>query len=354
MLFAATLPTLVRADDPPAPATLDLPVPTNRAMPVWIGQPQTPASVFATMNVPIMAPDSTSSLLLTVYFQEKQGGFLRIMWTGPSGSQMISENFYEGVGMANQRSLLIPADTLGGDGMLAFQTGDTTLGIQRLKLEWVESKPALAPATLTDTLVTSSSGQTQSAEDLNGQPPSAQAAAWQNQVVTVPLSDSAVRTEEGVEFSLDLDNVPTSARVALKEAGLPLGKHFAVWINQQLAGTITPAVPDLGDGGFFTASGTPSSYVGWRDGSFFIPVALLKPGVNTLQFDSEDDGDTATAPATSAAPNVAPIALKNLVVELSYQSAPQETPAPAPQYLLGPVTPLTPTPTDTTSTTSSP
>ncbi len=358
-LVDSGLAATAHGDDLPAPATLDIPIPLNRAMPLWVGQPQTPPATFATMNLPIMTPDPAASLLVTVSFQEKDGGFLRIIWTGPNGAQVLSNNFYENIGMANQRSLLVDASTLGGDGTLTFQSGDSAPGIQRIKLEWLENKPALAPSSVTDPLVTASNGQTQSQENLNGQPAAAQPAAWQNQLVTVPLTDSPVRIEDGVEFSLDLDSVPTTARVALKETGLPFGKHFILWVNQQFAGTITPAVPDLTDSGFFAADpakGTPANYVGWRDGSFFIPVTLLKSGVNTLQFDTENEAQgPALVPTAAGSGTNSPLALKGLTVQLDYQSPAQEPAAPAPpQFLLGPVTPLAPASLSTTSTNPTP
>ena len=68
-------------------------------------------------------------------------------------------------------------------------------------------------------------------QDLTGEPAAAQTGMWQDEVVSVPLTDSAVRIEDGVDFSVDLDKVPVAARLSLKESGLPLGKHIAVWIN---------------------------------------------------------------------------------------------------------------------------
>ena len=184
-------------------------------MPTWLGQPETPPTTFATLNLPIFAPDPNASLLVTVYFQEKQGGFMRIIWQGTQDAQVLSDNFYEDIGMANQRSLLISPTTLVGDGVLTFQCGDSTLGIQRIKLEWLENKNGLVSPEVRDLLVTPAVGPTQSGESLNGQANPTGAGAWQNQLVTVPITDQALRIEQGVEFSVDLDQVPGSARLAM-------------------------------------------------------------------------------------------------------------------------------------------
>jgi len=341
----------------PAPVILDLPIPANQVLPTWLGQPETPPTTFATLNLPILTPDTTASLLVTVYFQEKEGGFMRISWQGTQGAQVLSDNFYEGIGMANQRSLLISTDTLVGDGVLTFQCGDSTLDIQRIKLEWLESRNGLVSPGVRDLLVTPAIGPTQSAQGLNGQANPTGPGAWQNQLVTVPITDQALRIEQGVEFNVQIDTVPGSARLALKEAGLPLGKHLVVWINQQRAGTITPAVPDLLDDGFLTGGNALTSYVGWRDGSFYVPVSLLKAGINTVQFSGEDDAASTPGPGNAGASDTGlepPLAFKALFLQLNYPPAPATTGVPQPQLSPPPTGPVLPaespsTPPETTT-----
>ena len=337
---------ILRAADVPNAVTMDLPVPADTVMPSWLGLPETPDTTFATLNLPILTPsDSTASLLVTVFFQEKQGGFLRIIWKGTQGAQILSDNFYEDIGMSNQRSLLIPASTLIGDGTLSFQSGDSDLGIQRLKLEWLQPKNALVSPDVTGQLVAPAVGPVQNAVAYDGVNVSSQGGAWQDDVVTVPLSDQPARIEQGVEFSVDLDKVPGLARLALKETGLSLGQHLVVWINEKRAGTITPAVPDLLDDGFTTDTSTTSSYVGWRDGSFYVPVALLKGGVNSVQFSQEDDGSSSLlAPSGSDAP----LAVKSIVMQLDYESVPLTTTLPAPQLSTTPADPIPPAVATTT------
>lgn len=349
----------LHAADLPAPVTLDLPTPANKALPTWLGQPITPPTAFATLDLPILAPDTSSSLLVTVYFKEKPGGFMRVTWTGTQGAQVLSPNFYEGIGMANQRSLLISPATLIGDGTLTFQSSDSTLGIQRVKLEWLTNKETLVSPEVQDMLVTPAVGPTQPSLTLSGQPVATEPGAWQNQLVTVPITDDAERIEEGVEFSIDLDQPPGAARVKLDESGLPLGKHLVVWINEKRAGTITPAVPDLLDGGYITNADAPKSdpaknYFGWRDGSFYVPVSLLQTGVNSIQFSTEDDANlTPDATPAAAAAGDPPLAIKNFVMQLDYTAAASAPLAPAvPNFLVtqpslntGPIAPDDPTPT---------
>jgi hypothetical protein len=328
----------VRASDLPAPVTLDLPLSAGQALPGWLGKPETPATTFATLNLPILTPNITASLLVTVYFQEKPDGFMRVAWRGTQDAQLLSDNFYENIGMANQRSLLISPSTLLGDGILTFQCGDSTLGIQRIKLEWLEARNGLVSPRVQDLLVTPSVGPTQSGTGLNGQANPAGPGAWENDTVTIPLTDQAVRIEQGVEFNVDLDQAPGSARLALKEAGLPFGKRLVVWINQQRAGTVTPTVPDLSDGGFLSDETGSTNYTGWRDGSFFVPVSLLKPGANAVQLSTEDESAPAPTSADVPALTQEALAIKGMTLQLNYPPLPAKTAAPAAQLSSGSAT----------------
>lgn len=320
----------VCAFDGPASYTLDLPFSPGTATPTWLGQPQFPATTFATLNVPIQPPDATSVLLITVFFQEKPDGFLRVNWQGAQGAQVLSDNFYEGIGMNNQRSLLIPPDAMQGPGAITFQCGDSALGIQRIRFQWLQNQASLVSPEIQDTLVTPSLGATQPAQALNGQPPLADSPFWKRHLVIVPITTAPERIEQGVEFSVQIDDVPASGRLALKENGLPWGKRLAVWINQQRVGTITPQVPDLLDDGFLDDPSSPGVYIGWREGTMYVPVSSLKTGVNAIQFAAEDDPDPTPEATANPSPAVLlPLALKDVVLQLNYHAATSTTSAPA-------------------------
>jgi hypothetical protein len=338
------LAPLLRADDLalptenlPPPFVLDLPVQPDEATPAWLGHPEIPQTTFATLDLPIMPPDEDASLLVTVYFQEQEGGFLRVTWQGGGSAQMLSNNFYEGIGMDNQRSLLITPGTMSGAGMLCFQSGGTTLGIQRIKLEWLGNKSGLVSPLIDDLLVTPALGPTVPGQSLNGQPPQTGDTEWQGQLISVPITQLPQRIEQGVEFSVELDTVPVAGRIALQENGLAWGSRLAVWINQQRAGTITPEVPDLGDAGYLSGT-TP--YVGWRNGTFHVPASLLKVGVNTIQFSAEDENNAADV-------STSPLAVKNVVFQIV-------SPPPVPDAGTGAGTASVPNPADTSSTTTTP
>jgi hypothetical protein len=320
----------LRAEDIPAPFTIDLPLQADVATPAWLGHPETPATTFAALELPIQPPDTTSSLLVTFVFQEKAGGFLRIMWEGDNApAELLSDNFYEGIAMGNQRSLLITPETLGNGGILDLQCGDTALGVNKITLQWLTTQSGLVSPEIQDTLVTSALGTTQPATLLNGQPPSANPAAWKNQIVVVPIIDTPQRIEEGVEYNVQLDSLPTAGRLVFKEDGLPWGKHLVLWVNQQRVGTITPAVPDLLNDGFLSGTDLATAFVGWREASTYVPVSSLKAGTDSILISMEDDMEAAkTASGTSSttsATTAPPLAIKDFVLQLSYPPSSSST-----------------------------
>jgi hypothetical protein len=107
-------------------------------------------------------------------------------------------------------------------------------------------------------------------------------------------------------------------------------------------------VPDLLDGGFLTGGNGSAGYSGWRDGSFYVPVSLLKPGVNTVQFSDEEDADPTPESAAVSNPGLGPpVAIKALVFQLNYVPAPATPDALQPQLSM-PTGPIPPTESSST------
>ncbi len=319
-VFFSTACAFLRADELPGPLTLNIPVPVNLATPAWMGHPEMPNDTLQTLKLPIAPPSPDAALLITVYFTESDNGFLRINWKPAVGAPVaLAGNFYEGVGMATSRSLLVPPSTMGPGGYLIFQGNAVTLGVQRIELEWLESRQDLVSPKTSAMLMTTADGTTVPAETANGQPPAAATGTWTGDIVTVPIQTEPTRIETGVEFSVDLDKLPTSARLVLKETGLSLTQHLVVWINAKRAGMITPVVPGLGDAGFFTDAAS-TSFVGWRNGSFYVPASLLRQGENTLQFSAEDEVPPAQ-PAPADPLGGPPLAVKEVAMQMNYGAA---------------------------------
>ena len=352
-VFFSTALAVARADELPGPLTLNFPVAANMATPAWLGHPKIPIDTLATLELPITPPDANAALLVTVYFTETDHGFLRINWKPDTGTPVaLASNFYENIDMANSRSLLIPPSTLGTGGTLVLQGTETGFGVQRIEFEWLQSRQDLVSPNTSAMLVTTSDGKTVPAETVNGQPEAAVTGTWTGDIVTVPISTDPVRIEQGVEFSVQLDKVPTTARLILKETGLSLRQHMVVWINEVRAGMITPIVPGLGDAGFFTDTSSATNYVGWRNGSFYVPVSMLQAGANTVQFSPEDEVPP-PHPNLPTGPGNDPLAVKDVALQMNYAAPPEPAPVQLPVLHLSAEPSISPV-SVTTSTTTNP
>ena len=312
----------LRASTPDTSYTLNLPVQADQATPVWLGHPLASTGTFASLDLPVTAPEINESLLVTIVFEEKPGGFLRLTWKNAEGEQLLSGNFYEGVGMANKRTLLIPSSIVQDMGTLSIQTGQATLDVSQIRFEWLEGGVALVSSEQTDQTVVPRLGATMKAETLDGQPAGVPVADIDGNLITVPITNSPQHIEQGVEFSLQLAGTPKAARLTLQESGLPWGRHLVIWVNQQRAGTASPVVPDLEEAGYASPPDAAKPFIGWRDVSVYLPVTLMKTGLNTLQISTEADNapaDGTTDDDTGASQQ--PLAVNNLACQFDYTAA---------------------------------
>ena len=64
--------------------------------------------------------------------------------------------------------------------------------------------------------------------------------------------------------------------------------------------------------------------MGWRNGSFYVPVSVLKQGTNTLQFSAEDEiaANGPAPPPVDPRLGDPPLAVKEVALQMNYTSAP--------------------------------
>jgi hypothetical protein len=247
--------------------------------------------------------------LVTVCFQESEGGFLRILWEGQNGGAVtLSENFYEGIGLANKRSLLLSRALVGEGGTLVFQSGDRDLGLDKLKLEWLRSVPVQVVEGEGDGLrVLEEGGKGLGADELHGDMPFPEEDLWRGEIVTAPLLEKPERIEEGTAFACTLEKVPEQALLEVEVAGLPVDRALRVWANGSDAGLLVPEVPVLEDPGYRQDAGGNWMYAGWRKARLLLNTEGLRADNNEFQF--------GPAGKDGALP---PIAVKNLKLQLRY------------------------------------
>ena len=261
----------------------------------------------------IAPAEGSSDLLFTLYFQESDGGFLRVFWNAGGSNTLLCQNLYEGIGkgLTNQRTLRLPGSWLRSGGVLSFQSSQSDLGISRIKLEWLTVQAIPVSQDLGTTIAAvDSNGRGLTGSELLGELEQVPTDQWKDNVITAQVTDRVEAFSDTVQFAFELESIPQRARVEAQLAGLPLDQGLTLWVNGKYAGSVSVPVPDLTDTGYQTSADGRVSYDGWRKGTILIQAELLQAGLNTLQFSRAGD-----AAATAA------MALKNLKLQLKYPPA---------------------------------
>ena len=273
-------------------------------LPEWMdGAPMATPAKHATVSFPINPPAAEDDLLVTVFFNEQPGGFLRVYWDDGYNKEMLTENLAEGIGMANRRTLVIKRQKMIARGLLTFQSSESTLGVNRIHWQWTRQQPAYLDDAFFPGGLLGRSGEWSRDDEIDGLPATPRNDFWQGDVVTALITNRPERIESGVQFVADLPEIPRFVRVKIKVSGLPLETKLILWVNEKSAGNLAVPVPDLSDPGIFDhADGL--SYTGWREASLLVDAALLNLGENHFYFETERDLRT--------------LAIKDFEIQLQY------------------------------------
>ncbi len=288
--------------------TIGLPLPSNLATPIWMDAPRASANEenVPTLTIPIQAQNSCSYLLLTLLFNDKSKSPICVTWIDNTGARFtLSEDLSEGIDMPNQRSLLIPATTIGLGGSIEIEGDENVTSVQ---LEWLSKGDAIAGSKVVDTIVAPNYRPTTTADQMAAATPKSPQIQWDKAVVESVIVSTPEHIEQPTAFHLTLDSIPTSSRLRLQINGLDLSHHLLIWLNGQVAAILSPETPDLNDPGY--SPNSPSTYIGWRSGSALLDSSLFKVGDNALQITVETAADT--TPAT------VPLAIKNMAIQFRF------------------------------------
>jgi hypothetical protein len=319
LLIASTGASFATAGTTLRSFVAEVPESTARAYPVWLEPASTETGgIVSTVHFGISPIDEASELAVTVYFSESDGGFLRAIWSSRQSHMTLSSNLYEGVGGRHQRTILLDGDLLGTAGVLTLQANAAATPVHSVRFEWLESRDLLATEDAVVPVLVGSEGRQLSAEDLHGDARFAPADVWRGDVATAPLIEVTERIESGVEFVAELPEPVSQARLSVEVTGIAPSETLALWINGLYAGPVNLDVADLADPAYYQDAGSTWLYGGWRQGSLHLPASLLKSGENRFQF---------TWPEREGTMEVAPIAVRNLSLQLRY---PEETAESAP------------------------
>ena len=264
--------------------TADLPFDADQKLPTWMHGPPLSAPGDAPRLAFRLSPPAGRDLLLNVVFDETETGELRVEWLrdGQSSPEVVAENLGEGLGVPNQRHLLISAARLGGNGTLLLQGGEN-LNVKRVKFEWVSERTMLASASRYVPVVVTASRLTLAETDVDGGPRPMLQDEWRDRIVRAVLTEKAEPISPSIELVATLEQAPTVSRLEASIAGAYLDQEIWLVVNNHEIGPIAIDVPTLEDPGHLAGEpGKETLYAGWRRASIWVPAALLLPGENSI------------------------------------------------------------------------
>ena len=260
----------------------------NPTLPNWMeGPPMATPAKYATVSFPIRPPQEEDDLLVTVFFNEQPGGFLRVYWDDGYNKEMLTENLAEGIGMANRRTFVIKRRTMVASGLLTFQASEASLGVDRIYWQWSRQQSAYLDDAYFPGGLLGRSGEWLRDDEIDGLPGTTRNDFWQNDVVTAPVITKPERIERGVQFVAELPESPKFVRIHVKIAGLPLDTKLILWVNEKPAGEVSVSVPNLSDPGLSESAAGQLLYTGWRAAGLLVDASLLKIGENRFYFEPE-------------------------------------------------------------------
>lgn len=282
VLLACFGPVSARAVDEMV-FTADLPHDAAQPLPSWMHGPPVSAPGAAPRIAFRLSPPASRDLLVHFVFDESEGNGLRVEWLrdGQSVPEIVAENLGEGLGVPNQRALLISASRLGGNGTLLLQ-GGARLNLNRVKFEWVAERTMLASSARYVPVVVTASRLTLVEMDVDGGSRPVPQDEWRDRVVRAALTERVELLTPSLELITTLEQTPIQARLEASLAGVYLDQEIWLIVNNQEVGPLAIEVPTLEDPGHLSLLGREMIFAGWRHASAHIPAELLLPGDNSI------------------------------------------------------------------------
>ncbi|MBE2179540.1 MAG: hypothetical protein IAE97_03630 [Chthoniobacterales bacterium] len=296
--------------------TADLPFDAAQPLPAWMHGPPVSAPGNGARVAFRLSPPQGRDLLVHLVFDEAEGAGLRVEWQrdGQGAPEIVAENLGEGIGVPNQRALLISASRLGGNGTLLLQ-GGANMNVNRVKFEWVSERTTLSASSRFVPVVVTASRLTLAEADVDGGPRPALQDEWRDRVVRAPLTEKVELLTPAIELQAVLEQAPTMARLEVAVAGVYLDQEVWLVVNNHEIGPLAIEVPALDDPGHLGRADRVSEFAGWRRATAHVPAELLLPGENAVILELRSPENSGYRNRTF---------VREAVLELAYPPVPDE------------------------------
>lgn len=272
----------------------------------WLLVPGDPGSIVQPnlIQFGIVPPADPPALAVTILFSESRGSALRVTWTTARGvSTTLANNLFEGIGIDNRRTLLIPASLLDAPGALTFEDPHGQVVLIGAVFEWVPTRRLwVAPGAEEAAFVTGEL-DVLDIQSVIGGPAAPAPDRWSGRILRGALYDQPVQLPPNTAFEFELDASPSRLRLETLVAGLPPDAVVRVYLNGTYAGPLQVEIPTLSDPGY-----RGPAFIGWRKAAALPAPHLLAPGINRIWFDWD----------TSGSPKPPFLGIKDPTLEIEY------------------------------------
>lgn len=274
----------------------------------WLLSPGDPGSVElpSLVQFGIIPPADPPALAITVLFFETKGTALRASWTTAKGvTTILSNDLFEGIGMENRRTMLIPASLLDAPGALTFENPGGDVQLMGAIFEWVPLKRLWVAPGAEEAAFVTGEFDVLDIQSVIGGPAASPPDRWSGKIMKGLLYDEPVQLQPHTAFEFELEKVPSRLRLEALVAGLPPDAIAKIYLNGAYAGPLQIDIPTLSDPGY--KGGT---FIGWRKAAGLPAAHLLTPGINRIWFDWD----------TGSSQKPAFLGIKNPQLEIDYSN----------------------------------
>ncbi len=235
---------------------------------------------------PVWMHSGPEAYAVTVVFQDDGDGGPALEWRGASGDLTVLSHGLGGIGAAlglNSRTVLVPKSlTRDGGAILVSYYGN------------FEALISLAVAPLREDIVSVSGLKRSPAlidselrvfedRDLNGSRPIPLGGdLWSANIIKAELAAEIEPLKDTLEFVVPIKGEMEGAMLRLETLGLDPAAKIQIAVNGLAIGSVNMPGFQLDDPSLVMDWNGSLIYAGWRSGSLFIPVVLLKENDNSL------------------------------------------------------------------------
>ncbi|MDZ4743707.1 MAG: hypothetical protein SGI98_09865 [Verrucomicrobiota bacterium] len=230
-----------------------------------------------------------AGVAVTLVFREPESGYMKIFWTGESNNETLSDDFYDGIALPNQKTIVIPSRLTQGSGTLEILYTGKAGSVRAVSFEALDLETVASAGSLESVSYVARSGRAIHRKDVSGDNVALMKDEWQGNTIFAPLIDLPEKLNETVAVSFSVEQLPLLGRLSAKLAGVDAFSRIQVWINGHNAGALQVHFPELSDMGYRLGTDGKIVFDGWAQASLLVPADLLLSGENMIQLILESD-----------------------------------------------------------------